>query len=573
MAAGPMKMRATLGPGYTDVRVLMTHPMETGQRKDADGKLVPMHFIQNLTVKVNGKTVIEAQISQAVSRNPVFSFRLKGGAKGDKIEVSWLDNQGESNRSKPRSREARCALALAARRARRAARWRRTPKKEIQRYRQMVGEGSPAELFELEGEALWKKPQGPKNVSLEKCDLGRGPGVLKGAYAAPAALLQGRRPGHGPRDAPAALHDRPCRAAAARRRPQRVFGNADRPSEMESLSAYVAAQSRGMKIGARACRHPKEKSVLRARPQRSSSIAPAPGTSPAPAATARKASASACRSCRCSTSRRRAQPVVASWPAYRVSTSQFITHAVAHERLLPPDAHARAGLRLRGHRGADPLPHRHGQGRDLSRAREQAMKRVASVSCVALLRCPPRACASRRRKTWRSSCSATSTRAARRAWTACVQDGVQRVCTETHNQPPAELAKSLEADQMKTIAFPEGSLIGDWKRGERIAQSGRGMTWTDTAGRRRTAAAATTATSSRRRRSRTARIGPSLAGFGKKRGSGPEVQRYVYGKIYNAKAYNVCSQMPRLGHSGTLTEQQIKDLVGLLLDPASPVNQ
>jgi sulfur-oxidizing protein SoxZ len=97
MAAGPMKMRAILGPGYTDVRVLMNHPMETGQRKDAEGKVVPMHFIQNLTVKVNGRTVVDAQISQAVSRNPVFSFRLKGGAKGDKIEVSWLDNHGESN--------------------------------------------------------------------------------------------------------------------------------------------------------------------------------------------------------------------------------------------------------------------------------------------------------------------------------------------------------------------------------------------------------------------------------------------------------------------------------------------
>ena len=94
---GPMKMRATLGQGFTEIRVLMTHPMETGQRKDSEGKLVPMHFIQNLTVKVNGRPVIEAQTSQAVSRNPVFSFRLKGGAKGDKIEVSWLDNHGESN--------------------------------------------------------------------------------------------------------------------------------------------------------------------------------------------------------------------------------------------------------------------------------------------------------------------------------------------------------------------------------------------------------------------------------------------------------------------------------------------
>ena len=89
--AGPMKMRATAGSGFTDVRVLMTHPMTTAQSGQ------PLHFIQNVTVKQNGKTVIEAEISQAVSRNPVFTFRLKGGAKGDKIEVSWLDNKGETN--------------------------------------------------------------------------------------------------------------------------------------------------------------------------------------------------------------------------------------------------------------------------------------------------------------------------------------------------------------------------------------------------------------------------------------------------------------------------------------------
>ena len=95
--AGPMKMRATLAGGgtagaHTDVRVLMTHPMTTAQSGQA------LLFIQNITVKQNGKTVIEAEISQAVSRNPVFSFRLKGGAKGDTIEVSWLDNKGESNK-------------------------------------------------------------------------------------------------------------------------------------------------------------------------------------------------------------------------------------------------------------------------------------------------------------------------------------------------------------------------------------------------------------------------------------------------------------------------------------------
>ncbi len=95
--AGPMKMRATAQNGVTEIRVLMAHPMETGQRKGPDGKLVPMHFIQNVTVKLNGKTVVEGQISQAVSRNPVFSFRVKGGNKGDKVEVSWLDNKGDTN--------------------------------------------------------------------------------------------------------------------------------------------------------------------------------------------------------------------------------------------------------------------------------------------------------------------------------------------------------------------------------------------------------------------------------------------------------------------------------------------
>lgn len=97
--AGPMKMRATAQNGVTEIRVLMAHPMETGQRKDASGKLVPMHFIQNVTVRLNGKTVVEGQISQAVSRNPVFSFRVKGGNKGDKVEVSWVDNKGDSNKT------------------------------------------------------------------------------------------------------------------------------------------------------------------------------------------------------------------------------------------------------------------------------------------------------------------------------------------------------------------------------------------------------------------------------------------------------------------------------------------
>jgi sulfur-oxidizing protein SoxZ len=97
--ADPMKVRATLKGDTGDIRVLMNHPMETGQRKDASGKVVPLHFIQNVEVKVNGKVVIEGEISQAVSRNPVFSFRVRGVKAGDKVEVSWLDNKGDTNKT------------------------------------------------------------------------------------------------------------------------------------------------------------------------------------------------------------------------------------------------------------------------------------------------------------------------------------------------------------------------------------------------------------------------------------------------------------------------------------------
>ena len=153
-----------------------------------------------------------------------------------------------------------------------------------------------------------------------------------------------------------------------------------------------------------------------------------------------------------------------------------------------------------------------------------------------------------------------------------IQDGVQRVCTETGDKPPAEIAKALEADQMKTIVFPSGSLIGDWKRGERVAQGGRGLQWTDKPGAPGEGSCYNCHEISPAEASHGT-LGPSLRGFGKVRGTGADMQRYVYGKIYNAKAYNLCSQMPRLGWSGTLTEEQIKDLVGLLLDPASPVNK
>jgi sulfur-oxidizing protein SoxZ len=93
--AEPMKIRATLQGDVADVRVLMAHPMETGQRKDAAGKLVPLHFIQSITAQLNGKTVFAADMSQAVSRNPVFAFKVKGAKAGDKLSITWQDNTGD----------------------------------------------------------------------------------------------------------------------------------------------------------------------------------------------------------------------------------------------------------------------------------------------------------------------------------------------------------------------------------------------------------------------------------------------------------------------------------------------
>jgi sulfur-oxidizing protein SoxA len=194
--------------------------------------------------------------------------------------------------------------------------------KEIQRYRKMVAEGSPAELFELEGETLWNKRQGPRNVSLEKCDLGKGPGVLKGAYAALPRYFKDA-------DRVMDLETRLlyCMTALQGRTREEatkhLFGNADQPSEMESLSAYVAGQSRGMKMSP-GVSHPKEKqSIELGRALYFHRVG---------------AWDFSCASCHGDEGKRirmqelpvlfkpeAARATAASWPAYRVSTSSFVT--------------------------------------------------------------------------------------------------------------------------------------------------------------------------------------------------------------------------------------------------------
>ena len=141
-------------------------------------------------------------------------------------------------------------------------------------------------------------------------------------------------------------------------------------------------------------------------------------------------------------------------------------------------------------------------------------------------------------------------------------------------------AKRIEELNMKTIQWPsDGKFLGDWKEGEKIAQSGRGLTWTDTA---KTVNGGNCYNCHQidKKEISFGTIGTSLYNYGKIRGvtdpnspAAQEMVKYTWGKIWNSKAYNACSNMPRAGHMGILNEEQVRHLVALLLDPKSPVNQ
>jgi L-cysteine S-thiosulfotransferase len=144
----------------------------------------------------------------------------------------------------------------------------------------------------------------------------------------------------------------------------------------------------------------------------------------------------------------------------------------------------------------------------------------------------------------------------------------------------AAVAKRIEQDNLKTIKWPsDGKFLGDWKQGEQIAQSGRGQTWTDDA---KTPSGGNCYNCHQITKEEISfgTIGPSLYHYGKLRGvadpaspAAKPIVEYTWGKIWNAKAYNACSNMPRSGHMGNLNEQQVRDIMALLLDPASPVNK
>ena len=93
--ADPMRIRAQAAGDKTTVRVLMSHEMETGQRKDSSGKVIPAWHITEVSAALNGKPVMSAQWGPAVSKNPFLQFTVKGAKAGDKIAVTWIDNKGD----------------------------------------------------------------------------------------------------------------------------------------------------------------------------------------------------------------------------------------------------------------------------------------------------------------------------------------------------------------------------------------------------------------------------------------------------------------------------------------------
>jgi sulfur-oxidizing protein SoxX len=161
------------------------------------------------------------------------------------------------------------------------------------------------------------------------------------------------------------------------------------------------------------------------------------------------------------------------------------------------------------------------------------------------------------------------------------QDQGQQACSSP-TAPPPEVAKQIEAASLASVKWPGGGqYLGDWRQGEKLAQNGRGMTWTDkSADPKDNGANCYNCHQIDKKEISFGTIGPSLWNYGKLRGvkdvtdpSSAAIVQYTWAKLWNSKAYAACSNMPRFGHMGLLNEQQLRDVMALLLDPKSPVNQ
>jgi sulfur-oxidizing protein SoxX len=154
------------------------------------------------------------------------------------------------------------------------------------------------------------------------------------------------------------------------------------------------------------------------------------------------------------------------------------------------------------------------------------------------------------------------------------QDDTMKQCSQHANLPPKEVGEAIQKRERATIEYPaDGKLLGDWKSGERIAQSGYGMRFTDYPARQPNGGNCYACHQLTKAELSYGTIGPPLLGHGKNRNFSEADTRLVYEKIYNAQASYPCSNMPRFGSNKVLTIEQIKDLVALVMSPESPVNR
>ena len=157
-----------------------------------------------------------------------------------------------------------------------------------------------------------------------------------------------------------------------------------------------------------------------------------------------------------------------------------------------------------------------------------------------------------------------------------VQDPAQKFCSDPVNLDgggDVKLREKIQNDNMAGIKQPtDGKYMGDWKSGEKIAQSGKGLTWKDNPAKP-VGGGCYNCHEINKAELSYGNLGPSLWNYGKVRGNSKEIMEYTWNRIANSKAYNVCSNMPRMQHSKILTEKQMQDVMALLLDPNSPVNK
>jgi sulfur-oxidizing protein SoxX len=161
------------------------------------------------------------------------------------------------------------------------------------------------------------------------------------------------------------------------------------------------------------------------------------------------------------------------------------------------------------------------------------------------------------------------------------QDIGQQACSSA-TPPSPDVAKQIEAASLASVKWPaDGRYLGDWREGEKLAQNGRGLTWTDaSADPKGNGASCYNCHQIDKKEISFGTSGPSLTNYGTLRGvkdasdpASAAIVQYTWGKLWNSKAYAACSNMPRFGHMGLLNEEQLRHLMALLLDPKSPVNQ